>query len=529
MRNEDISVKLKPHFFQKIILIFIGILLSIVLLEVGMRAAEFILQSLQEYRNMLSIRKNGEYRIICIGESTTAGQYPHFLEEALNQYGIGIKFSVIDKGIGATDTSFILGQLENNIKKYQPDLVVAMIGTNDGASHMPIGFSTDSKAFFKSLKIYRLAKLIILHIQSKIKAFKSLARKNNKLPITSLKNNQPPTAPLIYKQNIQNAVMSVGVNETINKEGIKEVSKESIEESVKESTKDSIKEGIKETELKDDNFFNDLGQQLTAQGDFHSASQAFEKAISLNPYNVDAYFRLAVVSDQNKGNALLKEICDRYKSLIKTGIPDNEQSANIGHLCRVLVGKEMYLEVEELCKEMLAKNLLCIEANIILARSSLEQGKYAAAEEFFKRVIELDNSDSRAFDGLAVVYHETRRFNLRDQYLRRANELRPRYPLLVTIRNYKKIKNILDKNKIQLLCVQYPMRSIEPLKKIFEGEKNVIFVDNEQVFKNAVAKGLYKDFFRDMFAGDFGHCTDKGNRLLAENIAKVIAKEIFHK
>jgi hypothetical protein len=30
-----------------------------------------------------------------------------------------------------------------------------------------------------------------------------------------------------------------------------------------------------------------------------------------------------------------------------------------------------------------------------------------------------------------------------------------------------------------------------------------------------------------MFAGDFGHCTDKGNRLLAENIATVILKEVF--
>lgn len=73
------------------------------------------------------------------------------------------------------------------------------------------------------------------------------------------------------------------------------------------------------------------------------------------------------------------------------------------------------------------------------------------------------------------------------------------------------------------------MRSIEPLRKIFEEENNIIFVDNEQIFKSAIAKGRYKDFFNDMFAGDFGHCTDKGNRLLAGNIADVIAREVFHK
>jgi len=39
----------------------------------------------------------------------------------------------------------------------------------------------------------------------------------------------------------------------------------------------------------------------------------------------------------------------------------------------------------------------------------------------------------------------------------------------------------------------------------------------------------YNDYFTDMFAGDFGHCTRKGNRLLAENIANVILKEYFHR
>jgi len=39
----------------------------------------------------------------------------------------------------------------------------------------------------------------------------------------------------------------------------------------------------------------------------------------------------------------------------------------------------------------------------------------------------------------------------------------------------------------------------------------------------------YKEVFRDMFSGDFGHCTEKGNRLLAGNIAAVILKELFRR
>jgi ABC-type antimicrobial peptide transport system permease subunit len=73
------------------------------------------------------------------------------------------------------------------------------------------------------------------------------------------------------------------------------------------------------------------------------------------------------------------------------------------------------------------------------------------------------------------------------------------------------------------------MCSIEPLKKIFEGEEGISFVDNEEVFKSAVLRDGYCKYFIDIFGGDFGHCTDKGNRLLAENIANVILKEVFHK
>jgi hypothetical protein len=71
------------------------------------------------------------------------------------------------------------------------------------------------------------------------------------------------------------------------------------------------------------------------------------------------------------------------------------------------------------------------------------------------------------------------------------------------------------------------MRNVEPLKRIFGRDKSVIFVDNERVFEEALKKGRYKEYFVDMFGGDFGHCTYKGNELLAQNIAGVILGEVF--
>jgi len=73
------------------------------------------------------------------------------------------------------------------------------------------------------------------------------------------------------------------------------------------------------------------------------------------------------------------------------------------------------------------------------------------------------------------------------------------------------------------------MCGIESLKKMLEDRENIVFVDNETVFKEALKQGKYGNCFTDSFGGEFGHCTPKGNRLLAENIGNIILNECFNK
>ena len=93
----------------------------------------------------------------------------------------------------------------------------------------------------------------------------------------------------------------------------------------------------------------------------------------------------------------------------------------------------------------------------------------------------------------------------------------------------KKYKKILDvivkKNNIKYIAMQYPVRDIESLKKIIEytGYSNdVIFVSNKDNFRQALMSK--NNIFEDLFAWDFGHCTELGNRLIADNLAKEISK-----
>ena len=75
--------------------------------------------------------------------------------------------------------------------------------------------------------------------------------------------------------------------------------------------------------------------------------------------------------------------------------------------------------------------------------------------------------------------------------------------------------------------MQYPTMDVEEIKQMFNGDEDIIFVSNEENFKEALEKGKYEDYFVDNFGGTFGHATSKGNRLIAENVANVILNKYF--
>ncbi|MDO8602282.1 MAG: tetratricopeptide repeat protein, partial [Candidatus Omnitrophota bacterium] len=297
----------------------------------------------------------------------------------LNQHDIGIKFSVLDKGIVSTNTAIILSQLEANLDKYQPDMVVTMMGVNDSGAHMPYDAPSDSKLMLalRSLKVYKLTRLLWLHMT------------------TILKEKG------FYLQDIHKQKYS-------SMEAYKELQEE----------------------------------------------QSFKKAIEINPDNEAAY-------------------------------------DGLGKLYR-------------------------------------NRGKFTEAEESFKKAIEFNPDHASLCGDLAAIYYEMSNNKLYEIYAKKADSFRDKYYNINTANNYYKLKHILDKRNIKLVCAQYPICNIKPLKRVFEEEAGgIIFVDNEKIFKDAVRKTSYKEYFIDMFGGDFGHCTDKGNDLLARNIADAILKEVF--
>ncbi len=406
---------------QRIILVISGLFLCIVLLEIGLRVGGFVLLSLQEYRNTISLRQKGEYRIMCLGESTTAlgGEYayPRQLEKILNQRGIGIEFSVINKGIPGTNTGVMLSQLEDNLNKYAPDMVIAMMGIGDGWYLIIYKASLAKKTttLLNSLRTYKLLKLLKLHIINR-------AREAG-----------------LYKPRESKERIATRIDVSIQPNRIKE--------------QENILTKAIEAEPNNSNAYAKLGWIYLTKGEIDNAEGMLKKAIEMNPDNSDAYAKLGWI----------------------------------------------YLRKRE----------------------------FDTAEGMLKKAIEADFIDDRLYGTLAQCYQESGRHKLAEEYFRQADRLRLEYYNPVTKRNYQRLKQILNKRGIKLVCVQYPVRSIEPLKRMFEDREGIIFVDNEKIFKEALKQAGYDEYFMDMFAGNFGHCTAKGNRLLAENIANVILKECF--
>ncbi|MFH1338382.1 MAG: tetratricopeptide repeat protein [Candidatus Omnitrophota bacterium] len=507
---------------QKIILIISGLLLSLALLEIGMRIGGFIILSLQEYRNRLALKNKKTYRILCLGESTTAsGGYPRMVEEILNRQDIESKFSVINKGIIGTDTGAIVSQLEDNLNKYNPDMVITMMGVNDNPETVSYEDSPGEKStpVLKSFRMFKLARLLGKHIANKAQDTGSAAPQKRKEDISgrispSARSGEPGEQEEAFRERTaaepEEKRVCVELARRLGREGKYNKAEAMFKKAIDMSPED---EGV----------YIELGWWQKHQGKYDEAEKILKKALRINPESELAHIELGwcykVQEEYDKAGQIFKKALEIN--------PENDKTyVNLG-ICYLKQGK--HGEAVETFKKAIEINQRNIEAYVELGRYYRSQRAYDKAEEIYKKAVNINPESNEICGALAHCYQEWGRPELAEKYFKKANSLRSEYYNPATRRNYQKLKEILTKRGVKPVCVQYPVRSIEPLKSMFVDREGVIFVDNEGIFKEAIKLSSYEEYFTDMFGGDFGHCTPKGNRLLAGNIANVILEECFNK
>jgi len=536
------SVLNRKMIFRVLLRVFV----FFIFVELLLRLGGVIFLTVQGHQNRINLGSHGEYRILCLGESSTAlgGQdaYPNQLEEFLNLGQSRVNFKVVNKGIPSITTTHIALHLEEYLEEYKPQIVVTMIGINDSVtiSKSANKIITEWERFFEYFNIYKLVKSSWLRFVAPPEEIEKESRLNSQLKKIEDQVNRFPTS--------ENLLELAGLYRATNKF---ENEKETLLKVVAMNPQDYEAWGY-------------LGLHYKRLGDYEKAVPALAKMVELSPpvgdAKVGAYAQLA---DCYRLWQKPKESERVYLESIQY-LPHHPGA--YGCLANLYLEEKRYEEAESLYEKQFSINPHAVLFYGKLAHCYRRNGRYLAAERLLKQAIQFNPKEAVLYVELGSCLLDNKKYKEAEEVLKRAIELKPKdeeglqldlnkyllasyeaqgklveakklkqeltaqqeYFNPQTVENYQKIKDILVRGKVLFVVVQYPLQDITPLKKILSSSPDVFFVDNQKIFEEAIRESSYDDYFTDRFAGDFGHCTAKGNRLLAGNIAKVIEEKIFH-
>lgn len=392
-------------FCKKIILILVGIFLSFTVLEIGLQTTGFILKTFKEYKNE-KIQKNDAITILCLGESTTGGQWPPILQKILNEKSKNIKFNVVDKGQGGTNTLFISKKINNYLEEYQPDCVILMMGINDkGIRYIK-----------NNIRVLNLLQLIYRHIKNK------------------------------YFYNYTDETFMTLI---------------------------------------------ELAKNLVNQKKYKESEKILY--FLLDKSNNTSHIVFLTLTDVYAESNQL----DKFKNLIDT--------YNGCIIPPILYTIEDFFVNQKYSKEEIKNWLLKNERRLVNDDDMLDpilkkyDCSYLSGKSKNRRICET------ILVKKTILHNDTTQLK----------------------QNYINAINYISKfnKKILIMPMQYPTLSVEDLKELLKDSKyydNFVFINNEENFKQALKIHKREKIFRDSFGGSFGHCTELGNTIIAENVAKII-------
>ena len=217
------QLRSKSLFRQNFLLVVFGLFIVFLLVEGLFRIGELLVSE----TNRNNIRRQGAYRILCIGDSTTYGigasdrdkySYPSQLQNILDANTVNHNFEVINLGSPAINSSQVLNRFENNIIDYKPDIVIMMIGINDPwnfeeSNILKYYNSSPTEALYvrfelmlNQLKLYQFLKLVYLSNkfkEPKVSAFDNKSR-NKAIEFFKYDQNREEALNIAIVNNITN-------------------------------------------------------------------------------------------------------------------------------------------------------------------------------------------------------------------------------------------------------------------------------------------------------------------------------------
>jgi lysophospholipase L1-like esterase len=254
---------------QKFFLILFGLISIFLLLEVGLRFSGWIYY-LYRIKNITVPLDNGDtIRILCLGDSNTFGigapkgySYPEQLQRMLNNNS-SKKFIVFNGGIPGSNSSNLYNNLENNIQRYNPNIIIVLVGSNDDSNFMQSNYF---------LFVNKSSSVYLHHLDSLLSDMRSY--KFLKAIVINFYSKIGPKMKLRAAYSLGDDEILKLLPEKVDKNTIKKVPQELIDEMEK---------------------CLELGELYLSQTKINLAIAEFKKANALNPYDDRPYYMLGLI------------------------------------------------------------------------------------------------------------------------------------------------------------------------------------------------------------------------------------------
>ena len=541
------------HNRRRALAVLFGLLCTFLLLEGGLRVAGWVARGAQRRANARALADGADIRVMCVGESTTeVGGYPRLLEEILDGESADRSYSVFNLGRSGEDSTTILAELQGNLDRLQPHVVVAMMGANDpvhtagdrrlqGARRaIPDRGLAGRGALSRHLHTARLGELLWFSVVED-GGLATAGGATGDWAYTGSGDGAPAyrgdsaagsgARPVAHPADTLAESTETFLGELLPPllEQEPEERRASVEaalalESLGDDAGALVSLGAAQEGEPDGALARFvMGRLLCRAGRCEEAEEHLTRAVELEPAFGYGYIALGVCLD----GAGQPEAADRAYAralVLRRGlrfvIDDPDLRARLAALYS-LPGREHML-YDWLDEPVGGRGNPSDPRHDIERIDLLEAaGRHDEIDSVFTAILAGDPT-LEVVNRIARYHREHEQPGREAEVIARAVAVRQQLDRSVTRTSYLDMQEILAARGIRLVVVQYPTRPLPPLVELVDWNEDVVFVDNEALFREALAQETYDALFWDACFGDFGHTTERGSRLLAGNVAGAI-------
>ena len=457
----------------------LGLVATVVLLEVALRIVGMI-----HFREVTARKgevRGSDYTILCVGDSFTfgigaseGGDYPRQLERLLNSKIGNRHFTVVNRGIGAHNTSQILNDFPAWVDEIKPDLVVILAGCANAWNYW-------------GYRSYKRGNSVLSRMQDqlyRIRIFKLIKLLQKRFPDTiRLLKARIKTSPgsADYHAGLGNIYTELN----------------QYEKAIK-----WFKAGIK-AYPRDPELYAKVGMTYLRVNESEKAISWFKKGIAVDASHSGNYYGIGCVYSWLRKH---EEAIKWFKEGTRVNPEDSNNYTGIGYVYRDSSRPEKAVRW--------FKQGIRVNPDDISNYHGLAEAYNDTGEIVTDKTIEL-MAEAAKRNPLAKEYIKMFE-NRRDI----ASEARKWMES-----DLEKIIGICREKQIPIALQNYPQKreTLSPSSEFAEKHR-ALFVDNRKVFNEMWERGERKG---DYFVPD-GHCNDLGYSVVAKNVYDVILKtDIF--